>query len=428
MELDSGAKELAAEIDKEFTAELLREEKTVEALLFTMGRSVSVEEIAIALGLGERPAEEAAERLRRRYAERAGGILIERWEGRYQMCTNPEEYDALIRVVKQPKKPVLTDVVMETLAIIAYKQPITKAEIERIRGVKSDHAVNRLVEFELVAEVGRLDAPGRPALFATTEEFLHRFGVKALAELPELSPEVEAAIAGEVSEEIADVLGSAEDTEVEPAALEDGSEELAAVSGGAEEAEIEPAASEEASERTVEALGSAEEIEAEPAALEDVSDGTANALGGIEKIDEKSVCQDTELLLEAGYSFYNEQSSDALGQEKNTVDEISESTEKEPEPVGLEDDWDDEEDDELWLERIVEELSEKEQGAVLTGLQGSNEVQPEADDDKSEPIETEYILSEPDEAPFCIESENPEKKAFTEPEYTEEANAARPES
>lgn len=203
--------ELAAEIDKEFSAELLKEENTVEALLFTMGRSVSVEEIAIALNTGTHPARDAAERLRQKYMERQGGILIERLENRYQMCTNPSEFPGLIRVAKQPKKPVLTDVVMETLAIIAYKQPITKAEIERIRGVKSDHAVNRLVEYELIYEVGRLDAPGRPALFATSEEFLRRFGVQSLRDLPELSPEVEKAIETEVSEEIADVLGVDED-------------------------------------------------------------------------------------------------------------------------------------------------------------------------------------------------------------------------
>ena len=83
-----------------------------------------------------------------------------------------------------PKKQVLTDVALETLSIIAYKQPITKLEIEKIRGVKSDHAVNRLIEYNLVYEVGRLDAPGRPALFATTEEFLRRFGVGSTKELP----------------------------------------------------------------------------------------------------------------------------------------------------------------------------------------------------------------------------------------------------
>ena len=103
------------------------------------------------------------------------------------MCTDSSMYEYLIRIAKQPKKRVLSDVLLETLSIIAYKQPVTKAEIEKIRGVSSDHAVNKLVEYGLVQELGRLDAPGRPMLFGTTEEFLRSFGVTSLEELPELS-------------------------------------------------------------------------------------------------------------------------------------------------------------------------------------------------------------------------------------------------
>ena len=84
---------------------------------------------------------------------------------------------------------MLTDVQLETLSIIAYKQPVTKLEVEKIRGVKSDHAVNRLVEYNLVCEVGRLDAPGKPLLFGTTEEFLRRFSIQSLDELPSMNPE-----------------------------------------------------------------------------------------------------------------------------------------------------------------------------------------------------------------------------------------------
>lgn len=86
-----------------------------------------------------------------------------------------EYYDYLIRIARQPKRYVLTDVMLETLSIIAYRQPVTKLEIEKIRGVKSDHAVNKLVEYGLVEEVGRMDAPGRPILFGTTEEFSSAF-------------------------------------------------------------------------------------------------------------------------------------------------------------------------------------------------------------------------------------------------------------
>ena len=90
-------------------------------------------------------------------------------------------------MAKTPKKYVLTETLLETLSIIAYKQPVTKLDIERIRGVNCDHAVNRLIEFDLVTELGRMDAPGRPLLFGTTEQFLRSFGVKSLEDLPELN-------------------------------------------------------------------------------------------------------------------------------------------------------------------------------------------------------------------------------------------------
>ena len=110
-------------------------------------------------------------------------------EQAFQMCTKKEIYEYLIRVAKQPRKYVLTDVMLETLSIVAYKQPVTRLEIEKIRGVKSDHAVNRLIEYGLIEEVGRLDAPGHPILFGTTEEFLRRFSVQTLDELPSINQE-----------------------------------------------------------------------------------------------------------------------------------------------------------------------------------------------------------------------------------------------
>ena len=151
----------------------------MEAVLFTMGRSVEIRQLAAALETGEPEAEAAAERLKARYEESVCGMQVLRLENSYQMCTRTGYYENLIRVAAAPKKQVLSDVVLETLAIIAYKQPVTKADIEKIRGVKSDHAVNRLIEYNLVYEAGRLDAPGKPALFATTEEFLRRFGVSS---------------------------------------------------------------------------------------------------------------------------------------------------------------------------------------------------------------------------------------------------------
>ena len=108
----------------------------------------------------------------------------------------------MIRVAKQPKKQALTDVLLETLSIIAYKQPVTKLEIEKIRGVKSDHAVSKLVEYDLVEEVGRMDAPGKPLLFGTTEEFLRRFSVHSLDELPAPNPEQVAHFKEEAEDEV----------------------------------------------------------------------------------------------------------------------------------------------------------------------------------------------------------------------------------
>lgn len=179
------------------------QEAVVEAVLFTMGRSVELRQLAAAIGQDRETARRAVERLKARYDKsRSCGMQIIALEDSYQMCTKAKYYDNLIRVASTPKKQVLTEVMLETLSIIAYKQPVTKLEIEKIRGVKSDHAVNRLIEFNLVYEVGRMDAPGRPALFATTEEFLRRFGVGSTDDLPSMNPEQAEEIKAEVEEEL----------------------------------------------------------------------------------------------------------------------------------------------------------------------------------------------------------------------------------
>lgn len=181
---------------------LKKQESVVESVLFTMGQSVEVRQLAAALESDEETAIQAVERLKEKYDKRKAGMQIVRLDDSYQMCSRVDYYENLIRVAATPKKQVLSDVVMETLAIIAYKQPVTKADIEKIRGVKSDHAVNRLVEYDLVYEAGRLDAPGRPALFATTEEFLRRFGVGSAEQLPEMNVEQREEIRSEVEEEL----------------------------------------------------------------------------------------------------------------------------------------------------------------------------------------------------------------------------------
>ena len=251
--------DLGGEIEEEDRIRKKEEENLVESLLFSLGRSVSVEEIATCLNMGKDGAFLAAERLRERYEERQEGLLIKKLEDRYQMVSHPKTYEGLIRVVKRPQKPVHSDVALETLSIIAYCQPITKVEVERIRGVKSDHAVNRLVEFGLIEEVGRLEAPGRPMLFATTEEFLYRFGVNSLKDLPALPEEVEKLLKEEVTEELKDGFG-----------LE--SDEAGATDEKTAEEEIEETAGEE-TEETVE-LETEETVgeETEEAAREEIEE------------------------------------------------------------------------------------------------------------------------------------------------------------
>ena len=159
-----------------------------EAVLFTMGDSVDIETLARVLKLKTQDAQTVIDRLMEDYETGERGIRVIRLENRYQLATKKELYPVLIRMVRQPQRINLTDVVLETLSIIAYKQPVTRVEIEKIRGVKCDHAINRLIEFGLIQEVGRLDVPGRPILFGTTEEFLRHFGTDSLDELPRINP------------------------------------------------------------------------------------------------------------------------------------------------------------------------------------------------------------------------------------------------
>ena len=169
--------------------EMDRLQAAVEAILFTMGESVEVAKIASAIGHDEETTRKLIRGMMDRYDKEDRGIRIIELEDSFQLCTKKEMYEYLIRVAKQPRRYTLTEVLLETLSIVAYKQPVTRLEIEKIRGVKSDHAVNKLVEYGLVEEKGRLEAPGRPLLFGTTEEFLRRFSLQSLDELPSVNPE-----------------------------------------------------------------------------------------------------------------------------------------------------------------------------------------------------------------------------------------------
>ena len=168
--------------------ELKQTKGEIEAILFAMGEAVELSRIAKAIQQDNTTTRKIIRDMMLDYQREERGIHIIELENSFQLCTKREYYDSLIRIAAQPKKPTLKDVMLETLSIIAYKQPVTKAEIEKIRGVKCDHAINKLMDYDLIRELGRLDAPGRPILLGTTEEFLRCFGVQGLEELPEMDP------------------------------------------------------------------------------------------------------------------------------------------------------------------------------------------------------------------------------------------------
>lgn len=174
----------------------------IEAILFTVGEAVEVDRIASVIGQDLETTRRIIHSMMDSYATEERGIQIIELEGSFQLCTKPSMYESLIKITHIPKKHVLTDVLLETLSIVAYKQPITRIEIEAIRGVKCDHAVNKLVEYNLVCEVGRLDAPGKPILFGTTEDFLRSFGIESIEDLPVINQEKVADFKQEAEEEV----------------------------------------------------------------------------------------------------------------------------------------------------------------------------------------------------------------------------------
>jgi len=160
-------------------------QEVVKAVLFATGDAVPLDHLAAAL---ERGADETrvilnqlADELQRAHA----GIQLFEADGRFQLCTNPAYHPFVQKMRPEPSQRNLTQPLLETLSIVAHKQPATKGMIEEIRGVQADHAVNKLLEYGLIAEAGRLDAPGKPILFATSDEFLRYFGIKNVTEFLE---------------------------------------------------------------------------------------------------------------------------------------------------------------------------------------------------------------------------------------------------
>lgn len=175
----------------------------ISAILFAMGDSVEVEKIAEAIGYSKDETCSIISEMIEDYSNDENcGIMIAWLDGAVQMCSKTEMYDVLIKIAKTPKNLRLSDTALETLSIIAYKQPVTRAEIEKIRGVSCDHAINKLLEYNLITELGRLPAPGRPLLFGTTEEFLRSFGVKSIEDLPVIASDRLEEFKKEAAEEI----------------------------------------------------------------------------------------------------------------------------------------------------------------------------------------------------------------------------------
>lgn len=159
-------------------------EAVVEALLFISGEAVPLSVIAQTVELDKATTKAIIMTLAEKYEKDKRGIRIIEIDQCYQMCTAAECFEFIRNMYQTPKKQGMTQALLETLAIIAYKQPITKAQIEEIRGVSADHAVNKLIEKNLVCETGRLNVPGKPLLFGTTKEFLRYFGFQSTSDLP----------------------------------------------------------------------------------------------------------------------------------------------------------------------------------------------------------------------------------------------------
>ncbi|KIR02057.1 Segregation and condensation protein B [Lachnospiraceae bacterium TWA4] len=158
-------------------------QSTVESILFTMGGPVKVSVLVKVLGQPKEVVESVIKQLEDNYEKLSSGLSILRVEDGYQLCTKSKNYPYLIKMLGYEPRKELSEAALEVLSIVAYRQPVTKGEISKIRGVNSDKVVNRLVDYGLIMEKGREVSPGRPLLFGTTDEFLRRFGLNSLTEL-----------------------------------------------------------------------------------------------------------------------------------------------------------------------------------------------------------------------------------------------------
>lgn len=170
-----------------FVMDIREIKSVVEGLLFVAGDAVPIKEICSIINIDETTLRRIVKQMMDSFIEENRGVQIIEVNNCYQFCTKPEHYEYIERLVKPQTRQGLSQASLETLAIIAYKQPITKSQVDYIRGVKSDGCISRLMEKELIYETGRLDAPGRAILYGTTDNFLKLFGLKSIKELPVLS-------------------------------------------------------------------------------------------------------------------------------------------------------------------------------------------------------------------------------------------------
>lgn len=164
--------------------EIQKIKETIEAILFAAGRMVTIDELVLALEIDKNQLEEIIENMKEDYKTR--GIELIKIENGYQLCTKKEYYEYIYPILDKRTKPNLSTAALETLAIIAYNQRTTRAEIEAIRGVNSDATIYKLLDYGLIEDAGKADLPGRPTTYKTTTEFLKMFGYESLANLPEL--------------------------------------------------------------------------------------------------------------------------------------------------------------------------------------------------------------------------------------------------
>lgn len=164
--------------------EIQKIKETIEAILFAAGRMVTIEELVLALEIDKNQLEEIIENMKEDYKTR--GIELIKIENGYQLCTKKEYYEYIYPILDKRTKPNLSTAALETLAIIAYNQRTTRAEIEAIRGVNSDATIYKLLDYGLIEDAGKADLPGRPTTYKTTTEFLKMFGYESLVNLPEL--------------------------------------------------------------------------------------------------------------------------------------------------------------------------------------------------------------------------------------------------